>query len=81
MVLRCFVIVIMEKKYVPAPSEGFREFNFINSARIATKFDTVVTVGEGFKINMFESVIPLFSGLSRGGGGAPRARAGGGGGG
>ncbi len=31
---------------VPAASEGFREFNFINLAHITTKF-------AGFKINRF----------------------------
>ncbi len=36
------------------------EFNFINLAHITMRSDTVVIMGEGFEINMFEDV-PHFS--------------------
>ncbi len=50
-----------DEKELLAPSEGFREFNFINPSHITTKFDAVVILGEGFEINMFEyvSLLPM----------------------
>ncbi len=42
-----------------APSEGFKEFNFLNLAHITTNFERVVIMQEGFKINVIEDVTRL----------------------
>ncbi len=41
---------------VAAPNEGFSEIHFIKPAHITTKFETVVILGEVFKIKMVEDV-------------------------
>ncbi len=48
----------MAKKYwlqARTPGEGGGG-NFINPAHITIKFDTVINMGEGFEINLFEGV-------------------------